>query len=86
MQSGKKAPSSISSKLQTLPGQAQSEHADNEGEPSTQSQPVGSVADELSKLAKLRDQGVITEAEFVQIKANLINRAQRQVMKFKDTT
>ncbi len=75
MQSSKKAPSSISSKLQTLSGQAQLEHVDNEGEPSTQSQPVGSVADELSKLAKLRDQLVITEAEFVQIKANLINRA-----------
>jgi len=31
------------------------------------------IADELSKLAKLRDQGVITEAEFVKMKDNLIN-------------
>ena len=30
-------------------------------------QPLISVADELSKLAKLRDQGVISEAEFVQM-------------------
>ena len=36
--------------------------------------PVTSIADELAKLAKLRDQGVITEAEFVQMKGNLIKR------------
>jgi hypothetical protein len=46
-----------SSKRQTLPGQAQSEHVDNEGAISTLSQPNNqpliSVADELSKLAKL---------------------------------
>jgi hypothetical protein len=33
---------------------------------------VPSVADEISKLAKLRDQGIITEAEFVQMKGNII--------------
>jgi Bacterial PH domain/Short C-terminal domain len=32
-----------------------------------------SIADELSKLAKLKDQGVITEAEFVKMKGNLID-------------
>lgn len=31
-------------------------------------------ADELSKLAKLRDQGITTEAEFAQMKGNLIKR------------
>jgi hypothetical protein len=35
---------------------------------------VTSIADELAKLAKLRDQGVITEAEFVQMKGNLIKK------------
>jgi Short C-terminal domain len=32
------------------------------------------LGDELSKLAKLRDQGIITEAEFIQMKCNLIKR------------
>ena len=32
-----------------------------------------SIADELSKLAKLRDQGVFTEVEFVNMKGNLID-------------
>ena len=35
---------------------------------------VISVADEISKLAKLRDQGIITEAEFVQMKGNIIKK------------
>jgi hypothetical protein len=34
---------------------------------------VTPIADELSKLAKLRDQGVVTEAESVKMKGNLIN-------------
>ena len=33
-----------------------------------------SVADELSKLAKLKEQGVITEEEFSQMKSNLMKR------------
>ena len=33
-----------------------------------------SIADELSKLAKLREQGVITEEEFSQMKSNLMKR------------
>ncbi len=33
-----------------------------------------SIADELAKLAKLRDEGVISEAEFVHMKYNLIRR------------
>jgi Short C-terminal domain len=33
-----------------------------------------SIADELSKLAKLREQGVITEEEFSQMKTNLMKR------------
>lgn len=35
---------------------------------------VTSIADELAKLAKLKDQGIITEAEFVQMKGNLIKK------------
>ena len=35
---------------------------------------VTSIADELSKLVNLRDQGVITEAEFAQIKGNIIKK------------
>jgi hypothetical protein len=37
-------------------------------------QPVVSIADELSKLAKLKEQGVITEEEFSQMKSNLMKR------------
>jgi hypothetical protein len=33
-----------------------------------------SIADELSKLAKLKEQGVITEEEFSQMKDNLMKR------------
>ena len=33
-----------------------------------------SVADELTKLAKLKEQGVISESEFVQMKQNLLKR------------
>ena len=61
MQSSKKSPSSISSKQEEL----RSETVHNE-ENITQIQSnshlVTSIADELAKLAKLRDQGVVTEA------------------------
>ena len=54
------------------------ETVDKEEETATQiqsnSDSITSIADELAKLAKLRDQGVITEAEFVQMKGNLIKR------------
>jgi hypothetical protein len=33
---------------------------------------VVSIADEIAKLAKLKEQGVITEEEFLQMKSNLI--------------
>jgi hypothetical protein len=33
-----------------------------------------SIADELAKLGKLREQGVISEEEFVQMKSNLIKK------------
>ena len=33
-----------------------------------------SIADELSKLAKLKEQGVITEERFSQMKSNLMKR------------
>lgn len=36
-------------------------------------QPI-SVADELAKIAKLKEQGVISEFEFVQLKQNLLKR------------
>jgi len=35
---------------------------------------ISSIADELAKLGKLRDQGVISEEEFVQMKNNLIKK------------
>ncbi|MGB7558993.1 MAG: SHOCT domain-containing protein [Nitrososphaeraceae archaeon] len=35
---------------------------------------IMSIADELSKLAKLKEQGVITEEEFSQMKSNLMKR------------
>lgn len=35
---------------------------------------VVSIAEELSKLAKLKEQGVITEEEFSQMKNNLMKR------------
>ena len=38
------------------------------------SQGVQSIADELSKLAKLKEQGVITEEEFSQMKTNLMKK------------
>jgi len=34
----------------------------------------GSIADELAKLAKLKEQGVISESEFQQMKQELIKR------------
>ena len=36
--------------------------------------PTTSIADELAKLAKLKDQGVITESKFLQMKQDLISR------------
>jgi Short C-terminal domain len=42
--------------------------------PQDTNQPVVSFADELSKLAKLKEQGVITEEEFSQMKNNLMKR------------
>jgi len=40
----------------------------------TKGQPAVSVADELEKLAALRKQGVLTEAEFLAQKAKLLAR------------
>ncbi|HLN35638.1 MAG TPA: SHOCT domain-containing protein [Nitrososphaeraceae archaeon] len=34
--------------------------------------PSNSIADELTKFAKLRDQGIITEEEFNQLKSKII--------------
>jgi hypothetical protein len=33
-----------------------------------------SIADELNKLVKLKEQGAITEEEFLQMKSNLMNK------------
>jgi hypothetical protein len=41
---------------------------------SNNNNPTISIADELVKLAKLKEQGVITESEFVQMKQDLIRR------------
>ena len=65
MQASKKSPSSLSINRDASSVQAQSEPQDGK---------VTSIADELAKLAKLKDQGVITEAEFVQMKGNLIKK------------
>jgi hypothetical protein len=76
MQSSKKSPSSISSKRQESSVQVQSLTVDKEEEANkiqSSRLTVTSIADELSKLAKLRDQGVITDPEFVKMKGNLIN-------------
>jgi hypothetical protein len=40
----------------------------------SQTKRASSVADELAKLAKLRDQGVLTQAEFAVQKAKLLAR------------
>ncbi len=78
MQSSKKSSFSTYTKGQESSAQVKPETIDNKEMTNTQNQrisnPVTSIADELSKLAKLRDQGVITEAEFVQMKGNLIKR------------
>jgi len=76
IQSSKKDPSSIPSERQESSVQVQSLTVDKEEETNkiqSNRLTVTSIADELSKLAKLRDQGVITEAEFVKMKGNLIN-------------
>ncbi len=39
-----------------------------------QQQQVFSVADELAKIAKLKEQGIVTEAEFVQMKQELLHK------------
>jgi Short C-terminal domain len=41
---------------------------------SSNNNPTISIADELAKLAKLKEQGVISEAEFQQMKQDLIRR------------
>ena len=78
MQSSKKSSFSLYTKGQESSVQVKPEAIDNKERTNTQNQPISnpvtSIADELSKLAKLRDQGVITEAEFVQMKGNLIKR------------
>ena len=38
---------------------------------------TSSIADELAKLGRLRDQGVISEDEFVQMKSNLIKKCKK---------
>jgi hypothetical protein len=42
--------------------------------PKDTGQPVISVADESSKLAKLKEQGIITEDEFLQMKNSLMKK------------
>ncbi|MGA9843251.1 MAG: PH domain-containing protein, partial [Nitrososphaeraceae archaeon] len=78
MQGSKKVPYALSTKREESSVQVQSETLDNEGRTNTRIQSdnhsATSIADELAKLAKLRDQGIITEAEFVQMKGNLIKR------------
>lgn len=78
----------ISSTQEESSGHAQSETVDNEGETTktlSDSDSVTSIADEPSKLAQLRDQGVITETEFVQMKGNLIENIDAWVLAFENT-
>ena len=65
MQGSKKAPYALSNKREESSNQVQSE---------TQDTKATSIADEFAKLAKLKDQGVFTEAEFIQMKGNLIKK------------
>lgn len=80
MQSGKKASFYASSKRGEQSVRAQSEIIQNtDDQDNTQAHPdshhnVISVADEISKLGKLRNQGIITEAEFEQMKDNIIKK------------
>jgi hypothetical protein len=79
MQGSKKAPYTLSNKQEGASVQVQSEPLENEGTRinnriQSNNHSVTSIADELAKLAKLKDQGVITEAEFVLMKGNLINK------------
>lgn len=76
-QGSKKAPSSLSSKRKEQSAQVRSDTLDNEVRTTriqSDNHPATSIADELAKLAKLKDQGIITEAEFVQVKGNLIKK------------
>ena len=79
MQGSKKAPYTLSNKQEGASVQVQSEPLENEGTRintriQSDNHPVTSITDELSKLARLKDQGVITEAEFVLMKGNLIKK------------
>lgn len=79
MQGSKKAPYTLSNKQEGASVQVQSEPLENKGTRisnriQSDNHSVTSIADELAKLAKLKDQGVITEAEFVLMKGNLINK------------
>lgn len=81
MQGSKKPPCSLSIKGEGSSVIWQSETLDMESKSSgtriqSDSYPAISIADELTKLAKLKDQGIITEAEFVQMKCNLIKKTQ----------
>ena len=74
----RKSSFSVYTKGQESSAQVKPEAIDDKERTNTQNQPISnpvtSIADELAKLAKLRDQGVIREAEFVQMKGNLIKR------------
>jgi hypothetical protein len=79
MQGSKKAPYTLSNKQEGASVQVQSEPLEYEGTRinnriQSDNHSVTSIADELAKLAKLKDKGVITEAEFVLMKGNLINK------------
>jgi hypothetical protein len=50
------------------------QHTHVDATSSNNNNPTISIADELAKLAKLKEQGVITESEFVQMKQDLIRR------------
>ena len=46
----------------------------NKSRPSQQQQPTISIADELTKLADLRERGILSEDEFQQMKQDLIKK------------
>src|SRR6476661_3342623 len=70
MQGSKKAPYTLSNKQEGASVQVQSEHLENKGTRisnriQSDNHSVTSIADELDKLAKLKEKGVIKEEEFV---------------------
>lgn len=55
----------------------QSSAASASHQPTNSTNSSSSIADELTKLGKLRDQGIITEEEFTKLKKDVLDRMMR---------